>query len=450
MEAAGETRARNPATLVLHTDRLTLRSFNKSDVPKIVTFCNDIEVAKMLSVVPHPYTEANAEFFLNTVVPSTSGCHFAVVEDCSGLLVGSIGVSGVGAGPDPRKRYTDFEAMPARSGETSGSGAHDAADVPVDDASGGGSGTTAPRSGIIGYWFARSAWGRGIATEAAAAALEYAFSVLCCECVVGNYFLENTGSARVLQKLGFRQSGPDSSERCLARGGMELPARHTLLTRSTWESHPLRPWVHTSTTQRCPYDSCHSELISVDIVAASANSGGESMHRHALDRLCRQASAATGTTTTPGEEACHIDVADEKGPAGSSLLLPGLKRLQLLPSSFAILAMIGARPAALLVGFELASVLENKPVLYVREVILSEDMVTAPEKVQSGTAVAVVTCIESAARTRGCDEVCVDVQRSGKSKAEGWLIRACKSCGFSCSQNEAWTLMIGVSKKGQR
>ena len=434
MEDGSEPRRRNPATLVLHTQRLTLRSFNTSDIPKIVTFCNDIEVAKMLSVVPHPYTEANAEFFLNTVIPSTSGCHFAVVEDASGLLVGSIGVSGVGTEPDRRKRYTELKTTHTDNGVASDGGTGEA-DVAADDST-EGSGTAAPRSGIIGYWFARSAWGRGIATEAAAAALEYAFSVLRCDCVVGNYFLENTGSARVLQKLGFRQCGPDSSENCLARGGIELPARHTLLNRRTWESHPIRP--RGSSTQSCPDPGQHV-LISVDLVPS--NSKSESQRCSELSRLCHQLSASK-----PGGETCHVA---EKGSADSTLL-QGLNRLQLVPSSFAICATIGNRPAALLVGFQLVSVLKNKPVLLVREVILSEDTANESEEVQSRTATAVLTCLESVARTRGCDEVCIDVRCSDTSRAGTWLSSACKSCGLSSSRNEVCTLLIGAPKQERR
>ncbi len=57
------------------------------------------------------------------------------------------------------------------------------------------------------YALAPSAWGAGSATEAGAAALEYAFTEAALEQVVGIVKPENTASVRVLEKLGMRAAG---------------------------------------------------------------------------------------------------------------------------------------------------------------------------------------------------------------------------------------------------
>jgi len=59
----------------------------------------------------------------------------------------------------------------------------------------------------IGYTFARAAWGRGFATEAARAILRWAFAVLRLERVVAVADPANAASLHVLDKLGLRRLG---------------------------------------------------------------------------------------------------------------------------------------------------------------------------------------------------------------------------------------------------
>jgi RimJ/RimL family protein N-acetyltransferase len=54
----------------------------------------------------------------------------------------------------------------------------------------------------LGYTLARSAWGKGYATELGRALVEYAFTVLKVPRVVAQVEPENTGSRHVLEKLG--------------------------------------------------------------------------------------------------------------------------------------------------------------------------------------------------------------------------------------------------------
>jgi ribosomal-protein-alanine N-acetyltransferase len=59
----------------------------------------------------------------------------------------------------------------------------------------------------LAYRLIRPAWGRGIASEAGAALVEYAFGTLGLSRLVAVTYPENRGSQRVLDKLGFMRHG---------------------------------------------------------------------------------------------------------------------------------------------------------------------------------------------------------------------------------------------------
>ena len=52
------------------------------------------------------------------------------------------------------------------------------------------------------FLFARGVWGKGFATEAGQASMQYGFQELGLESVVGIVHLENKASQRVLEKIG--------------------------------------------------------------------------------------------------------------------------------------------------------------------------------------------------------------------------------------------------------
>ena len=59
----------------------------------------------------------------------------------------------------------------------------------------------------VGYRFVPSAWGRGYASEAAAAALRYGFDVAGLDEIVAVAYPENTASRRVMEKIGMSYDG---------------------------------------------------------------------------------------------------------------------------------------------------------------------------------------------------------------------------------------------------
>jgi RimJ/RimL family protein N-acetyltransferase len=60
----------------------------------------------------------------------------------------------------------------------------------------------------VGYRLARRSWGRGIATEVAAALIDHAFRHLALPRLVAVVYPDNRASRRVLDKLGFSHDGP--------------------------------------------------------------------------------------------------------------------------------------------------------------------------------------------------------------------------------------------------
>jgi RimJ/RimL family protein N-acetyltransferase len=78
----------------------------------------------------------------------------------------------------------------------------------------------------VAYRLARSAWGRGLATEAAGALVAHALGPLALPRVVAVTYPENVASQRVLDKLGFETRG--------FREYKGVRATYHVLTREAW------------------------------------------------------------------------------------------------------------------------------------------------------------------------------------------------------------------------
>lgn len=160
------------------TERLTLRPFGEADGPRVVALLNDFEVSKWLARVPHPFTQRD----LRIQGPNgESRWPGLMAVDCEGAVVGAVS-----------------------AGDR------------------------------LGYWLTPSAWGRGIATEAARAAVDYSFGTMGCDEISSGYLLGNDGSRRVLTKLGFRETRL-TQESIAARPGL-FDHMGMCLTRAQWEA----------------------------------------------------------------------------------------------------------------------------------------------------------------------------------------------------------------------
>ncbi len=60
-----------------------------------------------------------------------------------------------------------------------------------------------PGEGVLAFYLARPYWGRGLATEAGRAFIQFGFSELGLSRIVAGANVENVASNRVLRKLGF-------------------------------------------------------------------------------------------------------------------------------------------------------------------------------------------------------------------------------------------------------
>ncbi len=168
--------ASHPALLA--TARLSLREPASTDPDELREAINDFEVVRWLTRVPYPYSRADAEEF---------------ILRCR-------------ADPKPVWAIHDAKGLAGMIG--------------FDD--------------DLGYWLARRAWGRGYATEAGRAVLEVRFADPKVDEVGSFCFIDNAASARVLQKLGFRDVGPCTLPS--ASTGRDVPGRKMCLTRADWDA----------------------------------------------------------------------------------------------------------------------------------------------------------------------------------------------------------------------
>ncbi|MGL5850946.1 MAG: GNAT family N-acetyltransferase [Phycicoccus sp.] len=132
-----------------------------------------------------------------------------------------------------RARATEFVAACRRIAEE-GTGARPAVERAADGAFVGWCTFTQwnpeYHSASLGYCFDDAAWGRGYATEAAGALLQWAFDTLDLNRVQAETDTRNIASARVLEKLGFIREGT-LREDCVVDGDVSDSWVYGLLRR---------------------------------------------------------------------------------------------------------------------------------------------------------------------------------------------------------------------------
>ena len=156
-----EARADQPT---LRANRLTLRPFVPDDAFDVERLAGAREVADTTLNIPHPYPRGGAARWIALHEPAWvegTGATFAIVANETGKLVGAVGLT--------IKRQ--FER------------------------------------GELGYWIAKDHWGRGYATEASKAIIDFGFGTLGLHRIQAHHLVRNPASGRVMQKLGMRQEG---------------------------------------------------------------------------------------------------------------------------------------------------------------------------------------------------------------------------------------------------
>ena len=141
-----------------------LRQWELSDTQALVAVINNINVLDNLrDGIPYPYTEKDAEEFINSTLTAGKDTQyaFAIVHD--GKVVGSVGAF----------RKDNVHRLTAE----------------------------------MGYYIAEPYWGKGIATDAIRQACDYIFENTDIIRVFAEPYANNCASCRVLEKAGFQYEG---------------------------------------------------------------------------------------------------------------------------------------------------------------------------------------------------------------------------------------------------
>ena len=155
----------------LRTASLTLREWKETDAPRVQKILQNQNVTRMLSGSPHPYTQADAEVFLQSRIPDdvSQALHWAI--ELQGEVVGGIGARPLHETP------------------------------------------------VMGWWLSEAHWRKGIMYEAVREVLRYLLLERELPKVFADAFSDNIGSLRLIRKLGFVHTGQsEGGSRARAEG----------------------------------------------------------------------------------------------------------------------------------------------------------------------------------------------------------------------------------------
>ncbi|SPF76307.1 Putative ribosomal N-acetyltransferase YdaF [Aliiroseovarius pelagivivens] len=164
----------------IKTERFTLRPLTPGDGDQVVELLDDIEVARWLTVVPHPYTRRDFDGFLDYL--TTTNPFGGLAVDNGNEVLGVVGI-------DP----------------------------------------------TLGFWLGRKHHGRGVMREAASALISHVFETTDLDQIGSGHFPENHASRAVLTGLGFRDTGKTENAHCVSRDCDEILIKLSL-SRADWEA----------------------------------------------------------------------------------------------------------------------------------------------------------------------------------------------------------------------
>jgi RimJ/RimL family protein N-acetyltransferase len=143
---------------VLETKRLILRAPRLEDAKMVMVLANDRRIAENTARIPHPYKIADAESFIGGADKAGEAAFLITLRNKK--MIGACGI------------MFHYDASPE-----------------------------------LGYWLGVPYWGKGYATEALHALVDYAFTDLGHEALTAGSRVTNPGSRRVLEKCGFQWTG---------------------------------------------------------------------------------------------------------------------------------------------------------------------------------------------------------------------------------------------------
>lgn len=142
---------------VLETERLTLRAPRLADAKAVSMLAADRRIAENTARIPHPYRLADAENFIAGANKPDGECVYLITRGKT--VIGACSIA-------------------QQDGATE-----------------------------IGYWLGIEHWGKGYATEAVHALVDYAFTDLGHTALHAGARVTNPASRRVLEKCGFQWTG---------------------------------------------------------------------------------------------------------------------------------------------------------------------------------------------------------------------------------------------------
>jgi RimJ/RimL family protein N-acetyltransferase len=188
---------RGASPCVLETERLLLRTPTLADVKAIARLANDRRIAMNTRRLPHPYSQDDAIDFVRSTVSDSRHTAFLIENDRS--PIGMVGID-----------------------------------------------LSQPATPELGYWLGVEHWGRGFGTEAARAAIDFAFEEFDLAQLIAGARVTNPSSRSILEKCGFQWSGVELHR--FAALGSSAPVDCFRLSRSVWSS--LKNWGRSTRRRR--------------------------------------------------------------------------------------------------------------------------------------------------------------------------------------------------------
>jgi len=171
-----------PTSVVIETARLRLRLLRDDDLADLVALIGNWEVARWVSSVPHPHSEADGREWIEMVQKDhATGCprRFAVALKENDRIIGGVGLDG------DTGTETDEPAL--------------------------------------GYWLGQPYWGKGYGREAVAAVIDYGFRTLGIRTIRAYTDPSNTASQKVLLHCGLINVGEVELTKPTRHGARRAP-----------------------------------------------------------------------------------------------------------------------------------------------------------------------------------------------------------------------------------
>jgi len=149
---------------ILRSDLLILRPFAQDDLPKVLALVQDKDVAATTLNIPYPCTEVEINDWFQLQrreLVEGKGLRWAVRLKETDELIGAMKLA----------THPEYE------------------------------------SAELGYWIGKPFWGNGYASKAARLVVEYGFTTLELNRIEAHAMVENTGSAKILLRLGMQEEG---------------------------------------------------------------------------------------------------------------------------------------------------------------------------------------------------------------------------------------------------